>query len=205
MGIDLGEWVLESALRQMTAWRADGLDIPVSVNVSALQLQEPGFSQGLAALLLRYPGVRSEHLELEVLETTGMNDVATVAGVMAACINTGVQFALDDFGTGYSSLTYLKALPAETLKIDQSFVRDMLTDADDLAIVKGVIGLAQAFKRNVIAEGVETLAHGELLLTLGCNLAQGYGIARPMPAEQVPAWVAHWQSVHAPAHVAVLN
>jgi EAL domain-containing protein (putative c-di-GMP-specific phosphodiesterase class I) len=124
---------------------------------------------------------------------------------MAACSSTGVQFALDDFGTGYSSLTYLKALPAETLKIDQSFVRDMLTDADDLAIVKGVIGLAQAFKRNVIAEGVETLAHGELLLTLGCNLAQGYGIARPMPAEQVPAWVAHWQSVHAPAHVAVLN
>jgi EAL domain-containing protein (putative c-di-GMP-specific phosphodiesterase class I) len=205
MGIDLGEWVLESALSQMTTWRADGLDIPVSVNVSALQLQEPGFSQGLAALLLRYPGVRSEHLELEVLETTGMNDVATVAGVMAACSNTGVQFALDDFGTGYSSLTYLKALPAETLKIDQSFVRDMLTDADDLAIVKGVIGLAQAFKRNVIAEGVETLAHGELLLTLGCNLAQGYGIARPMPAAQVPAWVAHWQSVHAPAHVAVLN
>jgi len=205
LGVELGTWVLESALSQMAAWRADGLDIPVSVNVSALQLQDPGFSQSLAALLRRYPGVSPQQLELEVLETTGMNDVATVAGVMAACSGAGVQFALDDFGTGYSSLTYLKALPAETLKIDQSFVRDMLTDADDLAIVKGVIGLAQAFKRNVIAEGVETLTHGELLLSLGCNLAQGYGIARPMPAALVPEWVVHWQSVHAPVAAAILN
>ncbi|HEY8942259.1 MAG TPA: EAL domain-containing protein, partial [Cellvibrio sp.] len=94
---------------------------------------------------------------------------------------------------GYSSLTYLKRLPADLLKIDQTFVRDMLDDADDLAIVKGVIGLANAFHRQVIAEGVETVAHGELLIPLGCELAQGYGIARPMPAVDLPGWAANWK------------
>jgi EAL domain-containing protein (putative c-di-GMP-specific phosphodiesterase class I) len=100
---------------------------------------------------------------------------------------------VDDFGTGYSSLTYLKHLPAALLKIDQSFVRDMLDDPDDLAIVKGVIGLANAFHRQVIAEGVETIAHGQLLLQQNCELAQGYGIARPMPASAIQAWILNWQ------------
>ena len=113
--------------------------------------------------------------------------------VIEACTQIGVKFALDDFGTGYSSLTYLKRLRVTLLKIDQSFVRDMLEDPDDLAILQGVIGLATAFKREVIAEGVETVAHGTALLHLGCELAQGYGIARPMPPEQLPAWAATWQ------------
>jgi EAL domain-containing protein (putative c-di-GMP-specific phosphodiesterase class I) len=113
---------------------------------------------------------------------------------MAACQASGVSFALDDFGTGYSSLTYLKHLPAHTLKIDQSFVRDMLSDESDLAIVNGVIGLATAFGREVIAEGVETQAHGRLLLSLGCELAQGFGIARPMPVEALDDWLQSWNS-----------
>jgi EAL domain-containing protein (putative c-di-GMP-specific phosphodiesterase class I) len=100
-----------------------------------------------------------------------------------------VSFALDDFGVGYSSLTYLRRLPVEVIKVDQSFVRDMLFDADDLAVVAGVISLSQGFKRQVVAEGVETAEHGLQLLKMGCHLAQGYGIARPMPAEAVPAWV----------------
>jgi EAL domain-containing protein (putative c-di-GMP-specific phosphodiesterase class I) len=104
-----------------------------------------------------------------------------------------VTFALDDFGTGYSSLTYLKRLAVVQIKIDQSFVHDMLDDADDRAILEGTIGLAHAFQRSVIAEGVETAAHGELLLRLGCFLGQGYGIARPMPAAEVPAWALSWQ------------
>jgi EAL domain-containing protein (putative c-di-GMP-specific phosphodiesterase class I) len=104
-----------------------------------------------------------------------------------------VAFALDDFGTGYSSLTYLKRLRVALLKIDQSFVHNMLDDPDDLAILQGIIGLAAAFKREVIAEGVETVAHGTALLQLGCELAQGYGIVRPMPPEQLPAWVATWK------------
>jgi len=103
-----------------------------------------------------------------------------------------VRFALDDFGTGFSSLTYMRRLPAEVIKIDQSFVRDLLSDADDLAIVQGVIGLAKAFRREVIAEGVETLEHGQVLLALGCELAKGYGIARPMPAGSLPAWTQSW-------------
>ncbi|MBW7861857.1 MAG: EAL domain-containing protein, partial [Rhodocyclaceae bacterium] len=129
-------------------------------------------------------------------ETSALNDTAIVSNVMHACQRLGVRFALDDFGTGYSSLTYLKRLPAEVLKIDQTFVRDMLEDKDDLAIVQGVIGLATAFRREVIAEGVETAEHCRLLLKLGCTLAQGYGIGRPMPAEEIPAWIASWTELH---------
>jgi EAL domain-containing protein (putative c-di-GMP-specific phosphodiesterase class I) len=105
----------------------------------------------------------------------------------------GVNFALDDFGTGYSSLTHLRRLPANLIKIDQTFVRNMLIDADDLAIVEGVIALAKSFRRDVIAEGVETIEHGTALLKLGCELAQGYGIARPMPASDVPVWISEWK------------
>jgi EAL domain-containing protein (putative c-di-GMP-specific phosphodiesterase class I) len=131
-------------------------------------------------------------LELEILETSAMQDIAEASRTMQQCRALGVRFALDDFGTGYSSLTYLKHLPAEMIKIDQSFVRDMLGDVDDLAIVRGVIGLAAAFGREVIAEGVETDAHCAQLLALGCDLAQGYGIARPMPAADLPQWVTQW-------------
>jgi EAL domain-containing protein (putative c-di-GMP-specific phosphodiesterase class I) len=113
---------------------------------------------------------------------------------MNACHDLGVSFALDDFGTGYSSLTYLKRLPAYLIKIDQSFVRDMLDDTDDLAIVEGVVGLAKAFKREVIAEGVESVEHGVALIRLGCVLAQGYGIAKPMPANQVSQWLTTWKA-----------
>jgi EAL domain-containing protein (putative c-di-GMP-specific phosphodiesterase class I) len=113
--------------------------------------------------------------------------------VIEDCRHMGVKFSLDDFGTGYSSLTYLKRLHVAQLKIDQSFVRDMLNDPDDLAILQGVIGLAAAFKCEVIAEGVETIQHGAALLQLGCNLAQGFGIARPMPSESFPSWMQTWK------------
>jgi hypothetical protein len=116
-----------------------------------------------------------------------------VSRVIEACQQIGVMFALDDFGTGYSSLTYLKRLPVKLLKIDQSFVRDMLDDPDDLSILDALIGLASAFRRQVIAEGVETVAHGAVLLQLGCELAQGYGIARPMPAKSLQPWADHWR------------
>jgi EAL domain-containing protein (putative c-di-GMP-specific phosphodiesterase class I) len=111
---------------------------------------------------------------------------------MKSCCELGVHFALDDFGTGYSSLTYLKRLPINMLKIDQSFVRDMLIDLENLPIIEGVIGLARAFHHKVIAEGVETPAHCQRLLELGCDLAQGFAIARPMPANQLADWVKDW-------------
>ncbi len=189
----LGSWVIDTALQQMDTWKQQGLTLPVSVNIAARQLQHAGFALHLAELLSHYPGVDAHCLELEVLETSALEDINATATIMQACHRLGVRFAIDDFGTGYSSLTYLRHLPVETLKIDQSFVRDMLADHSDLSIVVGVIGLATAFQREVIAEGVETLAHGTRLLALGCTLAQGYAIARPMPASQIPGWCTTWK------------
>jgi EAL domain-containing protein (putative c-di-GMP-specific phosphodiesterase class I) len=192
LSADIGAWVIETALAQMAQWHAQGLDMPVSVNVGARLLQGQGFVTRLSQVLKRYPGVQPSWLEFEVLETSALEDIAEVHRIMHASQELGVHFALDDFGTGYSSLAYLKHLPADTLKIDRSFVQGMLADPSDLAIVQGIIGLAHAFGRNVIAEGVETSAHGERLLALGCEAAQGYGIARPMRAQALPCWVEHW-------------
>ncbi|PIX00550.1 MAG: GGDEF domain-containing protein [Hydrogenophilales bacterium CG_4_8_14_3_um_filter_62_83] len=191
--IQLGDWVIEQALAQMAAWRAAGIELPVSVNVSARQMQRTDMAEQLAAALARHPEVPPQDLELEILETSALDDILHVTELIESCQRLGVRFALDDFGTGYSSLTYFKHLPAETLKIDQSFVRDMLHDTEDLAIVGGIVGLANAFQRQIVAEGVETVAHGTLLLHLGCDRAQGYAIARPMPASAMPDWIAAWQ------------
>ncbi len=193
LAIDVGHWVIDTALTQIALWRSSGLDMPVSVNVGARQLQQADFVQRLQEILATHPDVSPALLDIEVLETSALEDLAHVSQVMDACRQIGVSFALDDFGTGYSSLTYLKRLPVKLLKIDQSFVRGMLNDPDDLSILDGVLGLAAAFNRQAIAEGVETLEHGALLLQLGCELGQGYGIARPMPAEKFPAWVAAWR------------
>lgn len=193
ISIEIGDWVINQALLQMSLWRKAGLDLCVSVNVGAVQLQQGHFALRLRQQLAAHADVPPGNLELEIVETSALEDIADVAELMRQCCQLGVRFAVDDFGTGYSSLTYLKRLPAELLKIDQSFVRDMLDDPDDLAIVKGVIGLARAFHRKVLAEGVETIAHGQLLLAQDCELAQGYGIARPMPASEIPTWVANWR------------
>ncbi len=193
LSVEVGEWVIDTALTQMEVWHAAGLRLPVSVNIGAHQLQQGDFVARLQAILAKHPQVNPANLELEVLETSALADMAQVSQVIEDCAQIGVKFALDDFGTGYSSLTYLKLLRVTLLKIDQSFVRDMLDDPDDLAILEGIIGLAAAFKREVIAEGVETVAHGAALLQLGCEMAQGYGIARPMPPEQMPDWAATWQ------------
>ncbi len=192
LAIELGEWVISSALTQVEEWKAAGLSIPVSVNIGARQLQQQDFVERLLSILAVHPGVKPSCLELEVLETSALEDVVHVSKVIDACRKMGVMFALDDFGTGYSSLTYLKRLPVAMLKIDQSFVRDMLDDPDDLSILKGVVGLASAFHLQVIAEGVETVEHGAMLLQLGCELAQGYGIARPMPGHLLANWAAVW-------------
>jgi len=195
MMIELGEWVIDSALTQISQWQAMGLNLPLntSVNIAAVQLQQTNFVDRLITLLAEHPDVAPRYLELEVLETSALEDVQHVSIIMNACIALGVNFALDDFGTGYSSLTHLRRLPANLIKIDQTFVRDMLIDTDDLTIIEGVIALAKSFKRDVIAEGVETIEHGTVLLQLGCELAQGYGIARPMPASDIPTWVSDWK------------
>jgi EAL domain-containing protein (putative c-di-GMP-specific phosphodiesterase class I) len=129
-------------------------------------------------------------LDLEIVESVAIENIQHVSACLQACQALGVQFSLGDFGTGYSSLSYLKRLRTQTIKIDKSFVRDILNDCDDLALTTAVISLARAFGRQVIAEGLESLEHGELLLRLGCEVAQGYFIARPMPPDEVPGWVA---------------
>lgn len=191
--IRLGEWVLRTALAQLSDWLRQGLELGISINIAGNHLQHSGFVADLARLLAAHPNVPPRLVELEVLETAALQDIAQVSSTIAQCRKLGVTIAIDDFGTGYSSLTYLKRLPVDTLKIDQSFVRDMLADPEDFAIIEGIIGLTQAFRRQVVAEGVESDDHGTLLLRLGCDLAQGYGIARPMPAARLPAWVRDYQ------------
>ena len=191
--VRVGDWALDAALGQMSRWQSQSLNLAVSVNIAAYHLQQEDFLERLQAKLDAHPDVPAANLELEVVETAALEGVSRISTLIEDCRALGVRFSLDDFGTGYSSLTYLRRLPASVLKIDQSFVRDMLWDSEDLAIVEGVIGLAAAFRRTIIAEGVETAEHGELLLRLGCDLAQGYGIARPMPADAIPGWASTWK------------
>ncbi|MCH8497305.1 MAG: EAL domain-containing protein [Marinobacter sp.] len=193
LSIELGEWVIDEALRTMTAWDAQGLQLAVSVNIGALQIQSPAFPDRLKAILARYPGVAANRLDLEILETVALNQVEVAIESIGRCRTLGVTFSLDDFGKGYSSLSYLKRLPVQTLKIDRTFIRDMLDDPNDLSILDGIVGLSDAFELNVIAEGVEEFAQGELLVELGCARAQGFAIARPMPADQVLAWCRAWR------------
>ena len=193
LAVELGEWVIETALTQMESWLAEGFELPVSVNVSAIELQVPDFADRLRAHLAAHPRVKPADLELEVVETSAVQDVMRTSQLLTACREIGVAIGLDDFGTGYSSLTYLKRLPANVLKIDQSFVRDMLEEPENLTILEGVLGLAAAFHRQVIAEGVETAEHGLMLLQMGCDLAQGFGIAASMPARDLRAWAAAWR------------
>jgi diguanylate cyclase (GGDEF)-like protein/PAS domain S-box-containing protein len=189
----LGQRVLEMAAAQAQEWRRTGLQLAVSVNVGAVQLDQTDFIESLAALLARHPDLAPGDLELEVLETSALADLGRTAALIHDCNRIGVHFALDDFGTGYSSLSYLKQLPVRQLKIDRSFVHELLEDPDNLAILDSVQGLARAFSRQVIAEGVESLAQGEMLLRMGCEFAQGFAIARPMPAADVPAWISSWR------------
>ncbi len=190
LSVEVGEWVVVEALRQIAEWQQAGLSIAVSVNITARHLMQPDFTPRLAEMLAEFPEVSPALLELEITESAALEDFVSVGAVIDDCHLLGVTFALDDFGAGYSSLTYLRRLPADILKIDQSFVRDMLGDPDDMTIVAGVISLSQEFRRRVIAEGVETVEHGIKLLAMNCELAQGYGIAKPMPAGEVLQWVA---------------
>ena len=196
LAVEIGEWVINEAISQIQRWHDQGLTVPVSVNVGARQLLQGDFVDRLRFILAKHKNFDSSLLEIEVLETSALEDVNRASQIIEECKTLGIHFALDDFGTGYSSLTYLKQLPVKTLKIDQSFVRDMLKNVDDLAILVGIIGLAKAFNREVIAEGVETHEHGKKLLLLGCDLAQGYGIARPMPSEQLREWAQKWNQDH---------
>jgi len=193
LSVTLGEWVVEAALRQIQKCKSEGFSFVVSINIDAAHLLDKNFLSNIKELLEKYPKVNTSDFILEILETSALDNISEVIRVMQECQKLGIRFSLDDFGTGYSSLTYLKQLPASELKIDRSFVRDMLSDSDDLAILDGVIGLAQAFNRDVIAEGVEEVEQGEYLLRMGCEVAQGYLIASPMPMEKLHLWMKEYK------------
>jgi len=192
----MGNWVVNEALKQMNCWLQQGIELEVSVNISSYHLQQSSFVADLEAALGQYPKLDPHFLQLEILESSALGELALVNGIINKCMySVGVNIALDDFGTGYSSLTHLKNLPANTIKIDQSFVRDMLDDPNDYAIIDGIIGLANSFNRKVIAEGVETIEHGLLLLSMGCKEAQGYRISKPIPAIDFPDWLSNYRPI----------
>lgn len=193
--IQIGQWVIERALRQLNEWQKDDLLLEVSINISSYHLQSSSFLTHLESVLAQYNEINAHLLQLEILESSALSDLKTINEILHICRNDfGIQIALDDFGTGYSSLTHLRNLPVDTIKLDQSFVRDILDDPNDYSIIEGMIGLTNAFNRNAIAEGVETTEHGLILLTMNCALAQGYGISRPMASKEVAAWLKNYQS-----------
>ncbi|PSF07129.1 diguanylate phosphodiesterase [Marinobacter fuscus] len=193
LNIQLGEWVLQQALKQMSAWDKEGMVLNVGVNISAVHLQSDDFTSRLSMILSQYPQITPSRLDLEILETAALADLDKAVQVIKDCRALGVTFSLDDFGTGYSSLSYLQRLPVDTLKVDQSFVAGVEGNDENLLILKGVIGLSRAFGKTVIAEGVETVTQGQALLALGCEYAQGYAMSPPIPASQLPVWVSNWQ------------
>jgi diguanylate cyclase (GGDEF)-like protein/PAS domain S-box-containing protein len=187
--VAIDKWVISEAIQQITRFQRAGLQFPVSVNIDGEFLQRIDFVDYLSEQLTANPNVDPTMLDIEILESTALTDLDNVTQVIRTCQEMGVAVALDDFGTGYSSLTYLKQLPCDTLKIDKSFVIDMTDEPESKSLVEGIIGLARALGRKVVAEGVESEAHGRMLLAMGCECAQGYGIGRPIPPEALIEWV----------------
>jgi diguanylate cyclase (GGDEF)-like protein/PAS domain S-box-containing protein len=191
--IHVGDWVINEAVAQLDSWQKQGLKLELSINISSHHFLSDNFFSQLNGALTKYPNVEPRLLQLEILESSTLGDLNAISKIIKLCQgNLGINIALDDFGTGYSSLTHLRNLPVNTIKIDQTFIRDMLDDPSDYAIVDGVIGLSKAFGREVIAEGVESIEHGLMLLLIGCEQAQGYGIAKPMTASNVSKWITNY-------------
>ncbi len=181
--IPIGEWVLDEACRQMSLWYAQGYeDWRIAVNLSALQFCHAGLVKSVATALARHQ-LPANSLTLEITETTAMSDADASMTVLQQLSEMGVDLSIDDFGTGYSSLMYLKRLPANELKIDRGFVRDLEHDSDDAAIVSAIVALGQALGLRIVAEGVETDVQQNFLTRLGCNSLQGYLLGHPLPAD----------------------
>ncbi len=192
--VEVGNYVIHTALSDLNKWQMLGFNTVVSVNVDAKQLNQHDFVAQLKMALEEYPYFKAGSLELEILETTDLYDRTDARQIIDSCQALGVDFALDDFGTGYSSLTYLRQFPVNTIKIDRSFISEMTKNTTDLAIVESMVSLSLILERDVIAEGVETVEQGDMLLKMGCELAQGYVVARPMPRDKIQEWIKVWQS-----------
>ncbi|MGO1247269.1 MAG: EAL domain-containing protein [Oceanisphaera sp.] len=189
---ELGMWVVEQVLSQMTIWSQQGWSFKVSFNVSRGQLMHSNFSEELSCLLAKYPLVLPSLLEMEFQECAVSADINAGVAVLQACRKLGICMSLDNFGTGYSSLSHLNQLPVNMLKIDRRFINDLLSNAHDVSMVESVIQLASALKMTVTAKGVELVEQGTRLQQLGCRYVQGYGIAQPLPPEHILDWLAQW-------------
>ena len=196
--IPIGEWVLDEACRQMALWYAQGYeDWRIAVNLSALQFCHAGLVKSVATALERHQ-LPANNLTLEITETTAMSDADASMTVLQQLSDMGVDLSIDDFGTGYSSLMYLKRLPANELKIDRGFVRDLEHDSDDAAIVSAIVALGQALGLRIVAEGVETDVQQNFLTRLGCNSLQGYLLGHPLPADGFMADIQRAEDAVAP-------
>jgi EAL domain-containing protein (putative c-di-GMP-specific phosphodiesterase class I) len=185
----LGEWVLRTACAQAKAWLdAGGPPLLMAVNLSARQFQQPDLIDRIRAAL-QDTGLPSTCLELEITESTLMEQGQQAASTLAALKELGVRLAIDDFGTGYSSLAYLKRFPIDKLKIDQSFVRDIPHDPNDMEIAAAIISLARNLRLEALAEGVETEEQLTFLQKRGCDTCQGYLFSRPLPASELEVWL----------------
>jgi diguanylate cyclase (GGDEF)-like protein len=182
---EFGEWVIQTAVKQINQWNELGLHIEMSVNIGGPQLNDAHFFEFVTNTLKAFPGVRPSQLQLEVVETSAIANIELISILMRKFNEIGISFALDDFGTGYSSLSHLRSLPIHTLKIDQSFVLNMLHSKEDLSIVQSVVALSKAFNCRVLAEGVETLEVIQILRDLGCDAAQGYYYSQAIPPTEL--------------------
>ncbi|WP_225784868.1 EAL domain-containing protein [Xenophilus sp. Marseille-Q4582] len=198
----VGDWVLQEAARQCRrwahAWTAPGRRMPVAVNISPRHLERADFIERLTRHLEAGDATNPVPLELELLETPAVQDLDEAARIITACRDMGVPVTLDDFGTGYAMLSYLRTLPVSGLKLDRSYVGGLLDDVRDRAIVRSLLALARSFDCEVVAEGVATPAHARALLELGCTRGQGFGIAPPLRAEDLPGWVAAFEAAPPP-------
>ena len=192
----IGIWVLNASLDQLSHWLKLANAIPLSINISPRELHSVDFFSNAISALKHYQHVDPSLLEFEVMETSALEDIDYVSSVIMECRKLGIEFAIDDFGTGYSSLTYLKHLPVDIIKIDQSFIRNITHNSVDQAILKSIIDLANILNRKLIAEGIETQQHLELLKEMGCNYGQGYAIGRPMPIDEFEEWSRKWLINH---------
>ncbi len=193
LGRSIGRFVLASALAEAEGWHRQGLPLRVCINISAPHLLDPRFPADLEEALSRHPGLAAHYVEIEITESAPLRDLEVARRVLEGCMRQGVRISLDDFGTGNASLAYLQKIPARTLKIDRCFVRDILDDPRDLAIVSGLIMTARMLGLDVVAEGVETSRQAALLTDIQCRLLQGYFVAHPMNAEAVPAWLRQYR------------
>ena len=191
----IGGWVLQQACEQWARWQTQPqdrgahplADVSISVNLSAAQLSDPALVPDIEALLAR-TGMPAHRLELEITESQLMDNAPAAAQQLAALKALGVQLSIDDFGTGYSSLAYLKRFDIDRLKVDKSFVRDMLTNPADMAITRAIIALGHTLGLKIVAEGVEDLATAQVLGALDCEELQGYYFSRPLPLDHLEAW-----------------